>query len=205
MSAVQGTRPPVQGIATAANHCCTRAVQGVQGVQAPRARARAQKIRAQRNKRAFPVRVYTLHTLHTLHSDLMTRVSAVQGIATTKKYPAQPAMSQSLRQQMPAVATWIDDLRQAFGADQINPAIKAGIDGQPTFWAKENGIEVGTPHPVAENATARDDDGLPAHFCTGCRHHEPVVTTSGAIHRRCHRPPAAGATCPNRCPFWSAP
>jgi hypothetical protein len=49
-----------------------------------------------------------------------------------------------LRQTMPATAAFIDDLRAAFGADTINPAIKAGIDGQPTFWAQENGQEIGT-------------------------------------------------------------
>lgn len=49
----------------------------------------------------------------------------------------------SLRTEMPTVAGWIDDLRAAFGAEQINAAIRAGLDGQPTFWASENGREVG--------------------------------------------------------------
>lgn len=49
-----------------------------------------------------------------------------------------------LRAAMPTVTGWIDSLREAFGDDQINPQIKAGIDGQPTFWARENGREVGT-------------------------------------------------------------
>lgn len=50
----------------------------------------------------------------------------------------------SLRTEMPTVAGWIDDLRAAFGAEQINAAIRAGLDGQPTFWASENGRAVGT-------------------------------------------------------------
>ena len=54
-------------------------------------------------------------------------------------------MSKPLRQQMPAVAGWIDGLRAAFGAEIIDQAIRAGIDGQQTFHASENGIEVGTP------------------------------------------------------------
>lgn len=29
-------------------------------------------------------------------------------------------------------------------ANRHNESIKAGIDGQPVFWAKENGLEVGT-------------------------------------------------------------
>lgn len=50
----------------------------------------------------------------------------------------------NLRAEMPTVAGWIDDLRAAFGAEQINAAIRAGLDGQPTFWAIENGRAVGT-------------------------------------------------------------
>ena len=56
-------------------------------------------------------------------------------------------MTKPLRQAMPTVAGWIDGLRAAFGADEINAAIRAGIDGQPTFHARENGQEVGTPIP----------------------------------------------------------
>lgn len=56
-----------------------------------------------------------------------------------------------MRLAMPAVAAWIDQLRDAFGAESINAAIKAGIDGQPTFYASENGIEVGTPLPDVSN------------------------------------------------------
>lgn len=55
-----------------------------------------------------------------------------------------PTKPGNLRTEMPTVAGWIDDLRAAFGAEQINAAIRAGIDGQPTFWASENGRAVGT-------------------------------------------------------------
>jgi hypothetical protein len=58
-------------------------------------------------------------------------------------------MTKPLRQTMPTVAGWIDELRAAFGPETINAAIKAGIDGQPTFYAKENGHSVGTPLPYA--------------------------------------------------------
>jgi hypothetical protein len=53
-------------------------------------------------------------------------------------------MNKPLRETMPTVAGWIDELREAFGADQINPSIKAGLAGQPTFYAEENGVAVGT-------------------------------------------------------------
>lgn len=53
-------------------------------------------------------------------------------------------MSKPLRLSMPHTAGFIDALREAFGASQIDQAIRAGIEGQPTFWARENGREIGT-------------------------------------------------------------
>lgn len=63
-----------------------------------------------------------------------------------------------MRQAMPTVTAWIDDLRAAFGAEMIDAAIRAGIDGQPTFYAAENGIEIGTrtkPGSAEAAGTAR--------------------------------------------------
>lgn len=60
-------------------------------------------------------------------------------------------MTKPLRQAMPETAAFIDACRAAFGADTINAAIKAGINGQPTFWASENGQEVGTKAPCDKN------------------------------------------------------
>ena len=57
-------------------------------------------------------------------------------------------MSKSnLRQDMPLVTAFIDAFREAFGSSQINRVIKAGIDGQSTFYASENGVEIGTKAP----------------------------------------------------------
>lgn len=53
----------------------------------------------------------------------------------------------TMRQAMPEVFAWIEDLRATFGADEINAFIKSGLAGVPTFWARENGHEVGTRHP----------------------------------------------------------
>lgn len=50
-----------------------------------------------------------------------------------------------LRQAMPRVTEFLDALRDdPVLRPQINAAIRSGLDGQPTFWAKEAGIEVGT-------------------------------------------------------------
>lgn len=67
-------------------------------------------------------------------------------------------MTKPLRQSMPTVAAWIDNLREAFGASEIEPAIRAGIDGQPTFYARENGIEIGTRAPHDENKAVAMSD-----------------------------------------------
>lgn len=68
----------------------------------------------------------------------------------------------NLRQDMPLVTEFVDAMREAFGAEPGNAAIRAGLDGQPTFWARENGHEIGTksptpgyPLPATENAPQR--------------------------------------------------
>lgn len=49
------------------------------------------------------------------------------------------------RDAMPMVAAFIDEMRKAFGADQVDPSIRAGIRGEPNkFYAREAGLEVGT-------------------------------------------------------------
>lgn len=53
-------------------------------------------------------------------------------------------MAKPLRDTMPTVAGFIDEMRDAFGAAEINASIRAGMDGAPTFYACENGAEVGT-------------------------------------------------------------
>lgn len=53
-------------------------------------------------------------------------------------------MTKPLRQTMPTISAFIDEMREAFGADDINASIKAGMAGQPTFYACEGGATVGT-------------------------------------------------------------
>lgn len=54
----------------------------------------------------------------------------------------------SLRDAMPKTAEFIDALREVFGAEEINAAIKKGVGGIPgKFHAIENGHQVGTPFP----------------------------------------------------------
>jgi hypothetical protein len=53
-------------------------------------------------------------------------------------------VSGSLREEMPAVAAFGDELRQAFGREYVDGAIRQGLRGRPVFWASENGREIGT-------------------------------------------------------------
>lgn len=48
-----------------------------------------------------------------------------------------------LREAMPTVAAWIDELREAFGADGINASIRNGMAGGNRFHAVENGHSIG--------------------------------------------------------------
>jgi len=51
----------------------------------------------------------------------------------------------TMREAMPVVAAFVDDLRQVFGEQTINRSIAAGVRGQSgKFWASEGGVEVGT-------------------------------------------------------------
>ena len=56
-------------------------------------------------------------------------------------------MAKPLRQTMPFTTAIIDDFRLEFPEAEIEKSVRAGIDGQPTFYAKENGHSVGTPLP----------------------------------------------------------
>ncbi len=51
-----------------------------------------------------------------------------------------------MRDAMPTCAEWIDDLRATFGADQVDPSIRAGMAGMPNkFWSTEGCNTIGTP------------------------------------------------------------
>ena len=49
-----------------------------------------------------------------------------------------------LRQTMHTVSAWVDELREAFGADSINAAIRNGAAGGSHFYAEESGQTIGS-------------------------------------------------------------
>lgn len=54
--------------------------------------------------------------------------------------------SGGMRERMPVVTAFVDQLREVFGREYIDNIIKAGMRGQPVFHATENGHTVGTPN-----------------------------------------------------------
>ena len=66
----------------------------------------------------------------------------------------------SMRDKMPGVASLIDDLRAAFGAESIDRVLAAGMRGEPVFSATENGHTVGTAVEVGTRVL-NDESGRP--------------------------------------------
>jgi hypothetical protein len=67
---------------------------------------------------------------------------------------------------MPVIRAFVDAVRDAFGAEEINAIVRRGRAGEPVFFACENGMEFGTRLPAGRtwNAVAVGD----RHFCKGC-------------------------------------
>lgn len=53
-------------------------------------------------------------------------------------------MGKNLRDQMPLTTSFVDRLREAFGREHIDAQIRRGIAGAGTFYARENGHEIGS-------------------------------------------------------------
>lgn len=50
----------------------------------------------------------------------------------------------NLRQSMPGVTEFLDRMFATFGRQALALQIRKGLDGEPGFWAQENGVTVGT-------------------------------------------------------------
>lgn len=49
-----------------------------------------------------------------------------------------------MKDKMPTCAAFVAECREFFGAESINPEIRKGMHGEPTFYAAENGHVIGT-------------------------------------------------------------
>ena len=103
-------------------------------------------------------RIYTRNTRNTRNKPVNKRLSDVPGIRNTKNKPGTQQMTKPLRQAMPTVAAWIDELRDAFGTETVNASIKAEMEGQQTFYASENGQQVGTQLPYCAEKSVKLSD-----------------------------------------------
>ncbi|WP_224016105.1 hypothetical protein [Paraburkholderia tropica] len=76
--------------------------------------------------------------------------------------------------EMPEVAAWVEQLRAAFGVEEINRQIRRGRDGEPVFFAAEAGKTFGTRLPAGSgwNASGLDDRLLepPTKTAAACPH-----------------------------------
>lgn len=69
---------------------------------------------------------------------------------------------------MPEIAQFVADMKAAFGATEIDEAIRRGKAGEPTFYAHENGRTVGTPTPGYDIVWPVDRSLRDRHYCAGC-------------------------------------
>lgn len=140
---VPGTQSAVPGTRNSANPHQSRRVPGVPGVPPLRARVRVTASRTRTHK-FFPVRAYREHPEHSEQTS-DGKAFGCSGYPEHKIHTRNtPQMAKPLRETMPETAAFIDACREYFGAANVDPSIKAGIEGQPTFWASENGVTVGT-------------------------------------------------------------
>lgn len=84
----------------------------------------------------------------TFNAGAALRCPVPKFVADTAGHPVKVADTMSekpMRQAMPTVAGWIDELREAFGAEAIDASIRAGLRGEPSkFHAREGAHELGT-------------------------------------------------------------
>jgi hypothetical protein len=140
---VPGMQHRVPGTRNSQNPHQSRHVPGVPGVPPLRARVRVSASRM-RASEFFPVRAYREHPEHPEQTS-GTKAFGCSGYPEHQNHTRNmQKMAKPLRETMPLCAGFIDEMRQAFGAAEINASIKAGIEGQPTFYASENGVEIGT-------------------------------------------------------------
>ena len=190
MFRVQSSNVP--GTRNTRNQHQHRNVPGVPGVPGLPARVRTHKhaCLAHAHINYFP-RVHTRNTRNTRNKPVSMRLSDVPGTRNTANRTRNMQNTKPLRQTMPTVAAWIDTLRDAFGPEMINAAIRSGLDGQPTFHAKENGQSIGTPWPAEKNATA-------CHRCKACAHYAHPGMAAGYCSARTDLPLAYGQNHPLR-------
>jgi hypothetical protein len=90
---------------------------------------------------------------------------------------------------MPGVAALVDELREALGREMVDAAIKSGMAGEGGFWAREDGVEIGSKPRInpAREFPLSAIDIKPA--CVMCVHfRERLESPDGSrVRRTCAR------------------
>ncbi|MCP3653339.1 MAG: hypothetical protein GY734_08310 [Herbaspirillum sp.] len=66
----------------------------------------------------------------------------------------------NLRQEMPMVASMIDDLRREHGLLPVDRQIRRSLRGEAVFYAQENGSHIGTPQKRGTVEIYWDERGI---------------------------------------------
>lgn len=160
--------------------------------------------------------IYTRNTRNTRNKPVKTGLADVSGSERSPEHfngarnmtnpePNSPAAWAAARVPgaMPETQAFVQSMRQLLGDDAVNAAMRAAREGQGTFHAIENGIELGVSQ---ERATARlcitcegwSRPGLSEGHCgAGRADLEPAY---GVNHPLKKLPADKGKTCP----IWSA-
>lgn len=69
-------------------------------------------------------------------------------------------MASNMREQMPMAAETVDWLREVFGKEFVDAQIRRSMKGEPTFWIRENGMELGTRDTSAISVVRWDAMGI---------------------------------------------
>ena len=69
-------------------------------------------------------------------------------------------MTKPVREQMPKTAEWVDSLRRLHGLLPVDRQIRRAMKGEPVFYAKENGHEVGTKAQAGTMAVRWNERGV---------------------------------------------
>lgn len=81
---------------------------------------------------------------------------------------------------MPSITAWVATLREAFGDEMMDDVIRRGHRGEPVFYAKENGVEFGTPLPPPASlwqCQGLSDRHLCSLCCGDCKGTRPMCRT----------------------------
>lgn len=98
---------------------------------------------------------------------------------------------------MPVTAGFVDDMRAAFGADTVDSAIRGGLKGDGSFYAKENGHEVGSRPREIDGKSVRGDELARSTACDGCKHMriKPASPDGHRVLRSCRLYGVAAQKC----------